>query len=303
MIYKNIDELIGNTPLVELVNIEKEYGLKAKLFVKIEYANPSGSVKDRPALFMIKAAEEKGLKKGGTLIEPTSGNTGIALSMICAVKGYKLIIVMPETMSIERRKLIQAYGAEIVLTEGKLGMNGAVKKAEELQKEIEGSMVVGQFVNPANTLAHVKTTGPEIYNELNGEVAAFLAGFGTGGTVSGVGQFLKSKNKDTKIIAIEPESSPLITKNVAGPHKIQGIGANFIPEILDLKTIDEVVTVSNDEAMEMTRKLPKLEGLLSGISGGANVVAAIKEAKKLESGNVVTILPDSGLRYLSTDLY
>lgn len=305
-IYNNISELIGGTPLIELSHIEKKYQLKAKLLAKVEYLNPAGSVKDRVALEIIEDAERKGiLKAGGTIIEPTSGNTGIGLAMISAIKGYRLIIVLPETMSVERRNIIKAYGAELVLTEGSKGMSGAIAKAEELNKEIPNSIIAGQFVNKANPQAHIKHTGPEIWEDTDGNVDAFVAGVGTGGTVTGVGSFLKSKNPDVKIFAMEPEDSPVLSQGRAGAHKIQGIGAGFVPEVLDTKAYDEVLTVSNDEAFKLGKEIAREEGFLVGISSGAAVAAAIEVAKRpeFEGKTVVVLLPDSGDRYYSTPLF
>lgn len=303
-VYKSVSELIGKTPLLELTNIENEFGLKSKLYAKLEYFNPAGSVKDRVALKMIEDAEEKGLlKKGSVIIEPTSGNTGIGLAAVAASKGYKLIITMPETMSIERRKLIAAYGAELVLTDGNQGMNGAIKKAEELAEEIPNSIVAGQFVNPSNPKAHYETTGPEIWEDTDGTVDIFVAGVGTGGTITGTGEFLKSKNPDVKIIGIEPSDSPVLSGGKAGAHPLQGIGAGFVPEILNTDIIDEVLTVSGDEAYFASRLLAKSEGVLVGISSGAALHIAIEKAKKEEGKTIVVLLPDLGDRYLSTDLF
>lgn len=303
-VYKSVSELIGKTPLLELTNIENEFGLKSKLYAKLEYFNPAGSVKDRVALKMIEDAEEKGLlKKGSVIIEPTSGNTGIGLAAVAASKGYKLIITMPETMSIERRKLIAAYGAELVLTDGSQGMNGAIKKAEELAEEIPNSIVAGQFVNPSNPKAHYETTGPEIWEDTDGTVDIFVAGVGTGGTITGTGEFLKSKNPDVKIIGIEPSDSPVLSGGKAGAHPLQGIGAGFVPEILNTDIIDEVLTVSGDEAYFASRLLAKSEGVLVGISSGAALHIAIEKAKKEEGKTIVVLLPDLGDRYLSTDLF
>lgn len=303
-VYKSVSELIGKTPLLELTNIENEFGLKSKLYAKLEYFNPAGSVKDRVALKMIEDAEEKGLlKKGSVIIEPTSGNTGIGLAAVAASKGYKLIITMPETMSIERRKLIAAYGAELVLTDGSQGMNGAIKKAEELAGEIPNSIVAGQFVNPSNPKAHYETTGPEIWEDTDGTVDIFVAGVGTGGTITGTGEFLKSKNPDVKIIGIEPSDSPVLSGGKAGAHPLQGIGAGFVPEILNTDIIDEVLTVSGDEAYFASRLLAKSEGVLVGISSGAALHIAIEKAKKEEGKTIVVLLPDLGDRYLSTDLF
>ena len=305
-IYKSADELIGRTPLMELNNIEKEFNLKAKILAKLEYFNPAGSVKDRIAKAMIDDAEERGiLKKGSTIIEPTSGNTGIGLCSVAAARGYKVIIVMPETMSIERRQLMKAYGAELVLTEGSLGMKGAIAKAEELSKEIPNSFVAGQFVNPANPETHRKTTGPEIWEDTDGEVNIFVAGVGTGGTVTGVGQYLKSQNPKIKIVAVEPKSSAVLSTGVAGPHKIQGIGAGFVPQVLDTSVYDEIIPVENEDAFSYGRLIGKKEGVLVGISSGAALYAAIELAKRAENEgkNIVVLLPDTGDRYLSTPLF
>ena len=305
-IYKGTLGLIGNTPLVEVVNIEKELGLEATLLVKLEYLNPAGSVKDRIAKAMIEDAEEKGiLKEGSVIIEPTSGNTGIGLASIAAAKGYRIILTMPETMSVERRNILKAYGAEIVLTEGAKGMKGAIAKADELAKEIPNSFVPGQFVNPANPAAHKKTTGPEIWEDTDGKVDAFVAGVGTGGTITGVGEYLKSKNPDVKIVAVEPETSAVLSTGKAGPHKIQGIGAGFIPNTLDTKVYDEVIPVSNEDSFEYSKYIAKEEGVLVGISSGAALKAAIEVAKRPEfkGKTVVALLPDSGDRYYSTDLF
>ncbi len=304
MLVKHAYELVGNTPLIELVNLEKEFKLKSRLFAKIEYFNPSGSVKDRAALAMINDAEEKGLlKEGSVLIEPTSGNTGIGIASIGAMKGYRVILTMPESMSIERRKLLKAYGAELVLTEASKGMKGAIAKAEELVKEIPNSIILGQFVNPANPRAHYETTGPEIYKDLKGEVDYFVAGAGTGGTVSGAGRYLKEQNKDIKIVAVEPLSSPVLSEGKSGPHMIQGIGAGFVPDTLDLSIVDKVMTVSNEDAFEYGRIIAKKEGILVGISSGAALKAAVEIALKEENKNVVVLFPDSGDRYLSTKLF
>ncbi len=305
-VYKSISELIGKTPLLELCNIESEFSLKAKLFAKLEYFNPAGSVKDRVALQMIEDAEDKGiLKKGSVIIEPTSGNTGIGLASVAASKGYRLIITMPETMSEERRKLIAAYGAELVLTDGSLGMSGAIQKAEELSKEIPDSIVAGQFVNPANPKAHFNTTGPEIWEDTDGSVDIFVAGIGTGGTITGTGEYLKSKNGNIKVIGIEPCDSPVLSGGKAGSHPLQGIGAGFVPEVLNTEILDEIVTVSGDEAFESARLLATKEGVLVGISSGAALHTAIEEAKKEENKdkNIVVLLPDLGDRYLSTELF
>ena len=305
-IYKSAADLIGNTPLVEVGHIEEKFGLKARVLVKLEYFNATGSVKDRVAKAMIEDAEEKGiLKPGATIIEPTSGNTGIGLAAIATAKGYRTIIVLPETMSVERRNIIKAYGAEIVLTPGYKGMTGAIAKAEELKNEIEGSMIAGQFVNPANPDAHRRTTGPEIWNDTDGEVDAFVAGVGTGGTITGVGEYLKSKNDKIEIIAVEPATSPVLSQGKPGPHKIQGIGAGFVPEILNTKIYDSVVPVDNDDAFEYARLISQTEGILVGISAGAALYAAIEWAKKPENEGktIVALLPDSGDRYYSTSLF
>lgn len=305
-IYKSAADLIGNTPLVEVGHIEEKFGLKARVLVKLEYFNATGSVKDRVAKAMIEDAEKKGiLKPGATIIEPTSGNTGIGLAAIATAKGYRTIIVLPETMSVERRNIIKAYGAEIVLTPGYKGMTGAIAKAEELKKEIEGSMIAGQFVNPANPEAHRRTTGPEIWNDTDGEVDAFVAGVGTGGTITGVGEYLKSKNDKIEIISVEPATSPVLSQGKPGPHKIQGIGAGFVPEILNTKIYDSVVPVDNDDAFEYARLISHTEGILVGISAGAALYAAIEWAKKPENEGktIVALLPDSGDRYYSTSLF
>ncbi len=305
-IYGSADELIGKTPLMELKRIEEKFGLKAKIFAKLEYFNPAGSVKDRIAKAMIEDAEKNGaLKKGAVIIEPTSGNTGIGIAAVGTAKGYKVIIVMPETMSIERRKLIKAYGAEIVLTEGAKGMKGAIEKANELAKENKGAIVLGQFVNPANPKAHYETTGPEIFEDTNGAVDFFVAGVGTGGTISGVGKYLKEKIGGVKVVAVEPESSPVLSKGVSGAHKIQGIGAGFVPDTLDTGVYDEVITVSNEAAFETGRLIGTTEGVLVGISSGAALNAAIEVAKRAENAgkNIVVLFPDSGDRYLSTPLF
>ena len=305
-IYKSAADLIGNTPLVEVGHIEEKFGLKARVLVKLEYFNATGSVKDRVAKAMIEDAEEKGiLKPGATIIEPTSGNTGIGLAAIATAKGYRTIIVLPETMSVERRNIIKAYGAEIVLTPGYKGMTGAIAKAEELKNEIEGSMIAGQFVNPANPAAHRKTTGPEIWNDTDGEVDIFIAGVGTGGTLSGVGEYLKSKNPDVKIVAVEPATSPVLSKGTAGPHKIQGIGAGFVPDTLNTKIYDEIITVENEDAFATGKAFPKQEGVLVGISSGAALWAAKELAKRPENKGktIVALLPDTGDRYLSTPLF
>ena len=305
-IYTSADQLIGKTPLLELTHIEKKFGLKAKVLAKLEYFNPAGSVKDRIAKAMIDDAEAKGLlKEGSVIIEPTSGNTGIGLASVAAARGYRIIIVMPETMSVERRQLMKAYGAELVLTEGAKGMKGAIAKADELAKEIPDSFVPGQFVNPANPKAHFETTGPEIWADTDGKVDYFVAGVGTGGTVTGVGQYLKSKNPDVKVVAVEPASSPVLSKGVAGAHKIQGIGAGFVPDVLDTKVYDEVIAVENDDAFATGRLIGRKEGVLVGISSGAAVYAALQLAKRPENAgkNIVVLLPDTGDRYLSTPLF
>lgn len=305
-VYKKITDLIGHTPLLELENIEKEEKLEAKIYAKLEYFNPAGSVKDRIAKAMLEDAEAKGvLKPGSTIIEPTSGNTGIGLASAAAAKGYKLIIAMPETMSVERRKLMKAYGAELVLTEGAKGMKGAIAKAEELAKEIPNSFIPSQFSNPANPAAHEKSTGVEIWDDTDGTVDIFVAGVGTGGTISGTGKYLKSKNPNIKIVAVEPASSPVLSKGTAGPHKIQGIGAGFVPDTLDTKIYDEILPVENDDAFETGRRIAKTEGVLVGISSGAALYAAIQLAKRPENKGktIVALLPDTGERYLSTAMF
>ena len=305
-IYKGTLGLIGNTPLVEVTNIEKELGLEAKLLVKLEYFNPAGSVKDRVAKAMIEDAEEKGiLKEGSVIIEPTSGNTGIGLASIAAAKGYRIILTMPETMSVERRNMLKAYGAELVLTEGDKGMKGAIAKAEELAKEIPNSFIPGQFVNPANPAAHRATTGPEIWNDTDGQVDIFVAGVGTGGTLTGVGEYLKSKNPNVKIVAMEPASSPVLSEGRSGAHKIQGIGAGFVPDVLNTKVYDEIITIENDDAFAGGKLLAKHEGVLVGISSGAALKAAIQLAQRPENKGktIVALLPDSGDRYYSTPLF
>ena len=305
-IYKSAADLIGNTPLVEVGHIEEKFGLKARVLVKLEYFNATGSVKDRVAKAMIEDAEKKGiLKPGATIIEPTSGNTGIGLAAIATAKGYRTIIVLPETMSVERRNIIKAYGAEIVLTPGYKGMTGAIAKAEELKNEIKGSMIAGQFVNPANPEAHRRTTGPEIWNDTDGDVDAFVAGVGTGGTITGVGEYLKSKNDKIEMIAVEPATSPVLSQGKPGPHKIQGIGAGFVPEILNTKIYDSVVPVDNDDAFEYAKLISHTEGIQVGISAGAALYAAIEWAKKPENEGktIVALLPDSGDRYYSTSLF
>ncbi len=305
-IKQNVTELVGKTPLIEFKRLEKDENIKAHIIGKLEYLNPAGSIKDRIALSIIEDYEAKGiLKEGSTIIEPTSGNTGIGLSMIATVKGYKTIITMPSTMSKERIALMKAYGAEVVLTDGAKGMKGAIEKANELHEEIENSIIAGQFENMANPLAHYKTTGPEIYEDTDGKVDIFVAGIGTGGTISGVGKFLKEKNKDIKVVGVEPLSSPVLTQGVSGPHKIQGIGAGFVPNTLNTEIYDEIITVSNEDAFATTNKIAKKEGVLVGISSGAAIYAAMKLAqrKENEGKNIVVILPDTGNRYLSLDLF
>lgn len=305
-IYKGSSELIGNTPLVEIVNLEKKYQLEAKVLVKLEYFNPAGSVKDRIAKAMIEAAESEGkLKPGATIIEPTSGNTGIGLAAIAAAKGYRIILTMPETMSVERRNILKAYGAEIVLTDGSKGMKGAIAKADELAAEIEGSFIPGQFVNPANPKIHRETTGPEIWKDTDGEVDIFVAGVGTGGTITGTGEYLKSQKADVKIVAVEPATSPVLSTGKGGPHKIQGIGAGFVPDVLNTSIYDEIITVENEQAFATSKELGKTEGFLTGISSGAALYAAIQLAKRPENKGktIVALLPDNGDRYYSTPLY
>jgi len=305
-IYKGALDLIGNTPLVEVTNIEKALGLEARILVKLEYFNPAGSVKDRIAKAMIEDAEEKGiLKEGSVIIEPTSGNTGIGLAAIAAVKGYRIILTMPETMSVERRNIQKAYGAEIVLTDGAKGMTGAIEKADELAKEIPNSFIPGQFVNPANPAVHRATTGPEIWRDTDGNVDIFIAGVGTGGTLTGTGEFLKSKNPNVKVVALEPASSPVLSQGKGGPHKIQGIGAGFVPEVLNTKVYDEIITVENDDAFATGKLMAKHEGVLVGISSGAALYGAIQLAKRPENKGktIVALLPDTGDRYYSTPLF
>ena len=305
-IFTSADQLIGHTPLMELTNIEKKHGLKAKLLAKLEYFNPAGSVKDRIAKAMIDDAETKGLlKPGSVIIEPTSGNTGIGLASVAAARGYRIIIVMPETMSVERRQIMKAYGAELVLTEGAKGMKGAITKAEELSKEIPNSFIPGQFVNPANPKAHFETTGPEIFDDTDGKVDIFVAGVGPGGTVTGVGQYLKSRNPSVKVVAVEPKSSAVLSTGVAGPHKIQGIGAGFVPDVLDTKVYDEIIPVTNEDAFAVGKEIGRSEGVLVGISSGAALWAGIDLAKRPENAGktIVVLLPDTGDRYLSTPLF
>ena len=305
-IYTSADQLIGKTPLLELTHIEKAHDLKAKILAKLEYFNPAGSVKDRIAKAMIDDAEQKGLlREGSVIIEPTSGNTGIGLASVAAARGYRIIIVMPETMSVERRQLMKAYGAELVLTEGAKGMKGAIAKADELAKEIPNSFDPGQFVNPANPRAHFETTGPEIWEDTDGKVDYFVAGVGTGGTITGTGEFLKSKNPAVKVVAVEPKTSAVLSTGVAGPHKIQGIGAGFVPDVLDTKVYDEIIPVDNDDAFQTGKEFGRREGVLVGISSGAAVWAAIELAKRTENAGktIVVLLPDTGDRYLSTPLF
>ena len=305
-IYTSADQLIGRTPLLELTHIEKELGLKAKILAKLEYFNPAGSVKDRIAKAMIDDAEQKGLlKEGSVIIEPTSGNTGIGLASVAAARGYRIIIVMPDSMSVERRQLMKAYGAELVLTEGAKGMKGAIARAEELAKEIPSSFLPGQFVNPANPRAHFETTGPEIYEDTDGKVDYFVAGVGTGGTITGTGEYLKSKNPTIRVVAVEPKTSAVLSTGVAGPHKIQGIGAGFVPQVLDTKVYDEIIPVDNDDAFTTGRLVGRKEGVLVGISSGAALWAAIELAKRPDSEGktIVVLMPDTGDRYLSTPLF
>ena len=305
-IYTSADQLIGKTPLLELTHIEKKFDLKAKILAKLEYFNPAGSVKDRVARAMIDDAEAKGLlKEGSVIIEPTSGNTGIGLASVAAARGYRIIIVMPETMSVERRQLMKAYGAELVLSDGAKGMKGAIAKADELAKETPNSFIPGQFVNPANPKAHFETTGPEIWEDTDGKVDYFVAGVGTGGTITGVGEFLKSKDASVKVVAVEPKTSAVLSTGVSGPHKIQGIGAGFVPDVLDTKVYDEIIPVENDDAFTAGREIGRREGVLVGISSGAAIWAAIELAKRPENEGktIVALLPDTGDRYLSTPLF
>lgn len=306
VIYTSADQLIGKTPLLELTHIEKKHGLKAKIFAKLEYFNPAGSVKDRIAKAMIDDAEQKGLlKEGSVIIEPTSGNTGIGLASVAAARGYRIIIVMPETMSVERRQIMKAYGAELVLTDGTKGMKGAIEKADELSKEFPNSFVPGQFVNEANPKAHFETTGPEIFSDTDGKVDFFVAGVGTGGTITGTGKYLKSKLPNVKVVAVEPKSSAVLSTGVAGPHKIQGIGAGFVPKVLDTDIYDEIIPVENDDAFAMGKEVGRNEGVLVGISSGAALWAAVELAKRPENEgkNIVVLFPDTGDRYLSTPLF
>ena len=305
-VYQSATDLIGNTPLLEVTKLEKSKGLEAKVLIKLEYFNTSGSVKDRAAYYMVKDAEEKGLlKEGSVIIEPTSGNTGIGLASIAAAKGYRIILTMPETMSVERRNILKAYGAEIVLTEGAKGMKGAIAKADELAKEIDGAVILGQFVNPANPAVHKATTGPEIWDQTDGKVDIFVAGVGTGGTLTGVGEYLKEQNPDVKIVAVEPATSPVLSKGTAGAHKIQGIGAGFVPKALNTEVYDEVFPVENEDAFTVGKLIAKHEGILVGISSGAALYAAIQLAKRPENKGktIVALLPDSGDRYYSTPLF
>lgn len=305
-VYTSTLDLIGNTPLVEVRNVEKELGLEATVLVKLEYFNPAGSVKDRIAKAMIEDAEQKGiLKEGSTIIEPTSGNTGIGLAAIAAAKGYRIILTMPETMSVERRNILNAYGAELVLTEGSKGMKGAIARAEELAKEIPDSFIPGQFTNPANPAIHRATTGPEVWNDTDGKVDIFVAGVGTGGTLTGTGEYLKSQKPDVKVVAVEPAGSPVLSEGKPGPHKIQGIGAGFVPEVLNTKIYDEIIKIENDDAFATSKLLTKKEGILTGISSGASLAAAIQLAKRPENKGkvIVALLPDSGDRYYSTPLF
>ena len=304
--FNSAEQLIGNTPLLKLNKIMEKYQLKANIFAKLEYLNPAGSVKDRVGKAMLDDGEKRGIiNKDTVIIEPTSGNTGIGIASVAAIRGYKTIIVMPETMSEERKKLMKAFGAQLVLTKGEKGMSGAIEKAEELTKEIPNSIVAGQFINPSNAMAHYKTTGPEIYSDLEGEIDIFVSGVGTGGTITGTGKYLKEKKKDIKIVAVEPENSPVLSKGISGTHKIQGIGAGFVPQVLDKKIIDEIITVSDENAIETARYLGHIEGILCGISAGSALYATIELAKREENTgkNIVVIFADSGSRYLSTELY
>lgn len=305
-VYKGFTEIIGRTPLVEVTNIEKAHGLKARLLVKLEYRNPAGSVKDRAAFYMIKDAEQKGLlKEDSVIIEPTSGNTGIGLAAIAAAKGYRIILTMPETMSVERRNILKAYGAELVLTDGAKGMKGAIEKAEELAKELSGAFIPGQFENPANAQAHYETTGPELWEDTDGQLDIFVAGIGTGGTITGVGRYLREKNPNVKLVAVEPASSPVLSEGKAGAHKIQGIGAGFVPKVLDTEIYNEVIKVENEDAFAASKELTRGEGILTGISSGAALYAAVELAKRPENEGktIVALLPDSGDRYYSTPLF
>lgn len=305
-IYKGAAEIIGKTPLVEITNVEKAHNVKARVLVKVEYCNPAGSVKDRAALYMIQDAEKKGiLREGSVIIEPTSGNTGIGLAALAAARGYRVILTMPETMSVERRNILKAYGAEIVLTAGSEGMKGAIDKAEELAKEIEGSFIPGQFDNPANAMAHYETTGPEIWEDTDGEVDIFVAGVGTGGTITGTGRYLKEQNSDIKVVAVEPADSPVLSEGRAGAHKIQGIGANFVPSLLDTTIYDEIILVEGEDAFAASKELTRREGILTGISSGAALHAGLELAKRPENEGktIVVLLPDSGDRYYSTPLF
>lgn len=304
MLYHNLEALVGNTPLIKLTKLQNALDLKSEIYAKLEFYNPAGSVKDRVALEMIRDAEEKGLlKPGATIIEPTSGNTGIGLAAMAVARGYKVILTMPDTMSVERRQLLSAYGAQLVLTEGKLGMNGAIAKAEELKNSIPGSFIAGQFINPANAMAHYKTTGPEIWRDMQGDIDFFVAGVGTGGTLTGTAKYLKEQKSDIKACAIEPFDSAVLSGEQAGPHGLQGIGAGFVPEVLDVSLIDEIIKVKTEDAYETARLLAQCEGMLIGISGGAALYGAIKLAKAYNNKKIVTLFPDSGDRYLSTPLY